>query len=276
MRPFKFIIASLVFSFAVSVFAPLAVSANKGTNREAKASSILELAKLDAMAKKRISAKARIALVAESSELFKGIENLEPPESNRVPNYLRAIAALPNATKPLAHLVKTVIYGGTVAPESKMSMGLRIAQINGSPYVAAHLQRLLGVSPRGQKALNCLKSNDLDTISAADRLALTYAELLTQDANGITDEVFQKTRAQFNDSQLVELTMTVCFFNYFTRFLTPLRRNRWRRNTSRLPQESRWSPTSRCRRLRIQWRRRKTINRRPRVSGWGLPIRKEP
>jgi AhpD family alkylhydroperoxidase len=222
MRVFKFIVASILFSLVFSTFAPLAASAGKAANREAKAANILELAKLDAMAKKRIGAKARVALVVESSELFKGIENLEPPESNRVPNYLRAIAALPNAAKPLAHLVKTVIYGGTVAPESKLSMGLKIAQINGSPYVAAHLQRLLGVSPRGQKALNCLKSNDLETISAADRLALTYAELLTQDANGITDEVFEKTRTQFNDSQLVELTMTVCFFNYFTRFCEAL------------------------------------------------------
>jgi AhpD family alkylhydroperoxidase len=222
MRAFKFIVASILLTFMVSAFAPLAVSANRGANRDAKAGPILELAKLDALAKKRIGAKARIALAAESSELFKGIENLEPPESNRVPNYLRAIAALPNATKPLARLVKTVIYGGTIAPESKLSMGLKIAQINGSPYVAAHLQRLLGASPRGQKALNCLKTNDLEAISAADRIALTYAELLTQDANGITDEVFQKTRTQFNDSQIVELTMTVCFFNYFTRFCEAL------------------------------------------------------
>jgi AhpD family alkylhydroperoxidase len=101
-------------------------------------------------------------------------------------------------------------------------MGVKIAQINGSPYVAAHLQRLLGVSARGQKTLNCIKSNDLEAISAADRTALTYAELLTNDANGISDEVFQKTRAQFNDAQIVELTMTVCFFNYFTRFCEAL------------------------------------------------------
>jgi AhpD family alkylhydroperoxidase len=222
MRAFKFVVASLLITLVFSSFAPFALAANKSANRDVKANSMVELSKLDAMAKKRVSAKARIALVAESSELFKGIENLEPPESNRVPNYLRAIAALPNATKPLARLIKTVIYGGTVAPELKMSMGVKIAQINGSPYVAAHLQRLLGVSARGQKTLNCIKSNDLEAISAADRTALTYAELLTNDANGISDEVFQKTRAQFNDAQIVELTMTVCFFNYFTRFCEAL------------------------------------------------------
>lgn len=222
MRACRSIVVALLMSFAVSAFLPFAAAANRGPGGETKAVSMVELAKLDALAKKRVSARARVALAAESSELFKGIENLEPPESARVPNYLRAIAALPNATRPLAHLVKTVIYGGTVAPETKVSMGLRIAQMNRSPYVAAHLQRLLGVSPRGQKALQCLKSNDLETVSAADRIALTYAEMLTNDANGISDEFFQKTRTQFNDSQIVELTMTVCFFNYFTRFCEAL------------------------------------------------------
>jgi AhpD family alkylhydroperoxidase len=222
MRAFKFTVVSLLITLMLSAFAPLAPATNKSTNSKIKTGSIIELSKLDAMAKKRVSAKARVALVADSSELFKGIENLEPPESNRVPNYLRAIAMLPNATKPLAKLVKTVIYGGTVAPELKMSMGVKIAQINGSPYVAAHLQRLLAASARGQKTLNCIKSNDLEAISAADRMALTYAELLTNDANGISDEVFQKTRTQFNDAQIVELTMTVCFFNYFTRFCEAL------------------------------------------------------
>lgn len=218
MRAFKFTVASLLITLAFSPIALPALSSNTDT----KASAMVELSKLDALAKKRVGAKARTALVPESSELLKGIENLEQSDSNQVPNYLRAIAALPNAVKPLARLVKTVIYGGTVAPESKMSMGVKIAQINGSPYVAAHLQRLLTASPRGQKMLSCIKSDDLDAISAADRVALTYAELLTNDANGISDEIFQKTRAQFNDSQIVELTMTVCFFNYFTRFCEAL------------------------------------------------------
>src|SRR5262249_29778992 len=44
------------------------------------------------------------------------------------------------------------------------------------------------------------------------------AELLTRDMHGVGEEDFQKTRAFFNDSQIVELTMTTCFFNYFLRY----------------------------------------------------------
>ncbi|MBI3652765.1 MAG: carboxymuconolactone decarboxylase family protein [Acidobacteria bacterium] len=223
MRVSKLITALMLFILAGSMLAPWALSADKpAKEKAANAVAPIELSKLDALAKKRLTATARVALVAETSELFTGIENLEPPETHRVPNYLRAIAALPNATKPLAHLLKTVIYGGTLAPETKLSMGLRISQLTASPYVAAHLQRLLGGSARGQQMLTGIKANEAEAMSAADRLALRYAEALTQEVHGVSDEDFQKTRAYFNDSQIVELTMTVCFFNYFTRFCEAL------------------------------------------------------
>ena len=49
-----------------------------------------------------------------------------------------------------------------------------------------------------------------------------YAELLTNDIHGVSDADFAKTRGFYNDSQIVELTMTVCFFNYFTRMVEAL------------------------------------------------------
>ena len=47
---------------------------------------------------------------------------------------------------------------------------------------------------------------------------MRYAELLTRDIHGVSEAEFQKTRSLFNDSQIVELTMTTCFFNYFLRY----------------------------------------------------------
>ncbi|MEW6131036.1 MAG: carboxymuconolactone decarboxylase family protein [Acidobacteriota bacterium] len=213
MRFFRLITVCLIVLLAFANFASRTLAADK------KASdAVMDFTKLDALAKKRVGAGSRVALVAESSELLKGIDGLEPAESGRIPNYLRAIANLPNAVKPMARLVKTFLYGGTLAPELKMSMGLKIAQLHASPYVAAHLQRFLKASERGQKMLVCLRSNDFAAMPVAEQMAVKYAELLTADVHGVSDEDFQKTRAYFNDSQIVELTMTVCFFNYFTRF----------------------------------------------------------
>ncbi|HKX26442.1 MAG TPA: hypothetical protein VJ302_02005, partial [Blastocatellia bacterium] len=125
---------------------------------------------------------------------------------------------LPNAAKPLALAFRAYLYEGTIEPETKMAMGLRIAQIYGSAYPATHLQRLLRASDRGQKLLGALQVNDLTSLSNGEQSALRYAELLTRDVHGVNDQEFRQTRAIFNDSQVVELTMTTAFFNYFLRF----------------------------------------------------------
>lgn len=175
---------------------------------------------LSQQAKQRVNANARVALGDETNEMFSGISSFDA--AGRVPNYLRALAIMPQAIKPYSNAFQTFIYGGTIAPETKLAMALRIAQINQSPYTAAHVMRLLRASAHGEELLACLKTNRIAEMSAAEQIAVRYADLLTRDVNGITDPEFAKTSAIFNDSQLVELTMTVCFFNYFTRYAEAL------------------------------------------------------
>lgn len=177
------------------------------------------LSALEAQAKQRLTAKPRVALGDESADLFQGIASFD---AGRVPNYVRALALMPSAIKPYAQAVRTFLYGGTIAPETKLVMALRIAQINQSPYTAAHVLRLLRASAHGAELLSCLQSGKTKELSAAEQAALRYADLLTHDTNGITDAEFNQARASYNDSQLVELTMTVCFFNYFSRFVEAL------------------------------------------------------
>jgi uncharacterized peroxidase-related enzyme len=170
-------------------------------------SSTTSIATLEAQAKQRIKASARVELAAESALIFNGIATFD---EGRVPNYLRALAGMPQAIKPYANAVRTFVYGGTIAPETKLAMALRIAQINQSPYTAAHVLRLLRASAHGAEMLSGLQSGK--NLSAAEQAALRYADLLTRDANGITDAEFSQARASFNDSQLV----------YFSRFVEAL------------------------------------------------------
>lgn len=59
-------------------------------------------------------------------------------------------------------------------------------------------------------------------LSPAEQIALSYADALTQGIHNVSDADFQRVRAFYNDSQIVELTMTVCFLNYFTRMTEAL------------------------------------------------------
>src|SRR5687767_10568126 len=90
-------------------------------------------------------ATASVALAPVNAEVFQKLGGavLDDPATGRVPNYLRALAVThPGAVQPLAHLFRTVLYGGTVAPETKAAMGLVIAKENGSGYLAAHMTRV--------------------------------------------------------------------------------------------------------------------------------------
>ena len=147
------------------------------------------------------------------------------------PNYVRALQQMPPQSGPaLAEAVQAFLYRGTLPTGMKAAMGVRIAQVNDSPYVAAHMARVLrGSSDRGAKALAALDHAALDGAASRDgldepeRLAVRYAEQLTRNVHGVTPEDFARTRAVFNDSEVVELTLTVAFFNYFTRYAEGLR-----------------------------------------------------
>lgn len=168
---------------------------------------------VDVSAKKNVTPRVALAEVTN-------IKNADALETTNVPNYIKALAANTKAAPQFANLVQTFLYGGTVTPETKMAMGLKIAQIYNSPYLFSHTNRWLKASDKGNAILTNLKTNK--ALSEAEQTAIRYAELLTKDIDGITDAEFAKARAHFNDSQIVELTMTVCFFNYFVRLVEAL------------------------------------------------------
>ncbi|MBL8207778.1 MAG: carboxymuconolactone decarboxylase family protein [Blastocatellia bacterium] len=176
---------------------------------------LISLDALNQAAKTKQTAQANVPLADDNAEFIKGADVLE---AGKIPNYARGLALLPRSAKPLAEAFKAYLYSGTIAPEIKMAMGLRIAQVWGSAYPAVHLQRLLRASDKGQKLLACLKTSDEKPMNANEAAAIRYADLLTRDVHGVSDGEFQTTRAQFNDSQIVELTMTTAFFNYFIRY----------------------------------------------------------
>jgi AhpD family alkylhydroperoxidase len=211
----------LLATTTLFLLTPLAALAADASNISQRGDAVT-LAELNRLMRGQVNATARIALTPENAEPLQAIQGIESTAGGRVPNYLRVFSTLPNAVQPLAHLFKTVLYSGAVDPETKMAMGLRIAQIYRSPYPAAHLQRFLRGTERGRAVLRSIETGAADSLKPSQRLALRYAENLTRDVHGVSDEDFREVRGSFNDAQIVELTLTVCFFNHFTRFAEAL------------------------------------------------------
>jgi alkylhydroperoxidase family enzyme len=193
----------------------LIIAASFTTSLAQEKDSLASLEALNQAAKQKLDARPNVPLADETADVCSGSDVLE---AGRIPNYVRGLALLPEAAKPLAETFNTYIYGGSIAPETKMAMGLRVAQVYRSAYPAVHLQRLMRASDKGRRLLAQLQADDLSSMSASEQAAVRYAELLTRDIHGVSEAEFQKTRALFNDSQVVELTMTTCFFNYFLRY----------------------------------------------------------
>ena len=173
------------------------------------------LADLTKQAVREQSSTARIPLAAAADEVFRDVDLFDPAGSGRVPNYLRALATIPGTVKPYAAAFKAMLYGGTVEPETKMAMGLQVGRTLKSPYAVVHLKRILASTERGRELLRHLESGA--AVRPDQQLAVRYAAWLTTDVHGVDDERFKQVRAYFNDAQIVELTMVVSFFNYFTR-----------------------------------------------------------
>lgn len=181
------------------------------------AAAPVAVAELERAARARTSAQPRVALADPAAEGLKGAAPADPLEGAQAPNYLRALAGQTKAAPQFAQLVRTVLYGGTLPPETKMGMALRVAQQLNSPYAAAHASRWLRASARGREILTAIRAERPGSLGNAEQLALTYADSLTRGVHDVSDADFARTRAAYNDAQLVELTMAVCFFNYFTR-----------------------------------------------------------
>lgn len=99
---------------------------------------------------------------------------------------------------------------------------LRVAQLAGCDYEWAHhveIGRRVGLSDDDLRALpNWREDSRFD---ARDRAVLAYAETIARDIT-VDDATFAAVRAQFNNQELVELTVSIGFYCMIPRILLPL------------------------------------------------------
>ena len=186
----------------------------------ADAPALPTLAQIEQAARARVQATPRISLAAAVSRpddpglrLF----------GSDVPNVVKAMGTVPEGMTPMAEMLRAVLLEGSVASTTRAAMGLRVAQIVDSPYVAAHMVRLLAASPDAALWRAYFQEGQADRLTPRQREAVAYAETLTRDVNGVDDERFARVRAHFTDNELVELTIVNAFFNHVTRLVEAAR-----------------------------------------------------
>jgi AhpD family alkylhydroperoxidase len=95
----------------------------------------------------------------------------------------------------------------------------RAATMTGCPFCIdigeSHLIQL-GLSPQQLRDVPVWR--DSDAYSADERLVLEYAEAVSATPVQVSDELFDRLRARFDEAAIVELTAAIAFENYRGRF----------------------------------------------------------
>jgi alkylhydroperoxidase family enzyme len=70
-----------------------------------------------------------------------------------------------------------------------------------------------------QQKVNVIRSwRDTNDFDESERVALEYAERITQSDEDVDEALFERLREHYSSEQIIELTCTVAFENFLSKF----------------------------------------------------------
>jgi len=127
--------------------------------------------------------------------------------------------ASPGAMKTLVDM-RTYLHGCGLDARLRLLVEIRISQINGCAYcVDLHVREARAAGETEQR-LDCLCVwRDVAFFDAREHAALAWAESLTLVAETrAPDDAFALVRAQFDDKEIVDLSLAITAMNAWNRF----------------------------------------------------------
>ena len=104
-------------------------------------------------------------------------------------------------------------------PALRALLTVRVSQINGCAFcVDYNAARVLGYGPHEKKLATLARFQESPHFSAAEKVALEYAEAMTRSDLRITDELFARVRQHFSEDAVVDLTGLIAFQNMSSKF----------------------------------------------------------
>ena len=139
-----------------------------------------------------------------------------------VGNVFRTLAHHPQGLRGFMVLGTAVLERATLDPQLREMAIIRTGQICGAAYEVAHheaIARRVGVPE--EKVAWLGNWDHTGVYTPEEQAVIRYAEVMTRDA-AVPDAVFDPLRSFLTDRQLVELTLTIAFYNLVSRFLVAM------------------------------------------------------
>jgi AhpD family alkylhydroperoxidase len=133
-------------------------------------------------------------------------------------------AVLPEAVEAMSGLER-VVRRSELEPQLLELVRMRASQLNGCAYCLDMHSKDARARGESEQRLHVLAAwREAPFYSDRERAALAWCEALTLlPANGVPDDVYSEVAAQFEDEELVALTLAIVAINGWNRFAVGLR-----------------------------------------------------
>ena len=140
-----------------------------------------------------------------------------------VPNIFRALGNSPTTLRNFMRLGNSILRHLKLSPRLRELAILRVASLTGSAYEWAHhvpLAREAGISEEALYQIGQWRRSL--AFDAQESAVLALAEASTLDVQ-VPDEVFRRVREFLDEEEVVELLMTIGYYNLVARLLVGLK-----------------------------------------------------
>lgn len=140
----------------------------------------------------------------------------------KIQNVYRVMGNSAAAFLPFMRFGNALLQRVTLDPKIREIVVLRVATLTGSKYEWQQHEGIaleFGVTP--EQVATIANWEQSAAFDQRERAVLRYIDAVTRDVD-VDDETFAGVRALFNDTELVEVTLTIGFYGMLARFLGPL------------------------------------------------------
>lgn len=134
-------------------------------------------------------------------------------------NQVAVFAHVPPALKHLMSMLMELKAAGNVKRRYIELAVVAVSKLNECTYCVAHHKPMLmveGLSADGaDRVLDYQNHPEFDEV---DKLVVEYTIAVTNSPQRIRDNVFERLRKHFSESQIVELTLRIALCGFFNRF----------------------------------------------------------
>ncbi len=124
---------------------------------------------------------------------------------------IQALLIHPDILRTFMSFTPSIYPGGQIERVLKEKMIIKASQLNDCQFcVDSHCDFIQDFGVR--------KGQELAPTSERERVALEYTEVVTKNANMVSEDLFARLKAVFTDEEIVELTFAIGWINMLNRF----------------------------------------------------------